>query len=165
MKGIIVEYDANFCEMFKPIIEEFERFYWLADFQSWPVDFDWSHENEENKRFVEEICLELPLLANTSTQVWRPGTLPKLAPYIHFSEWSYLTGLKCDENDVGRLIAEFFFCKGFLYREYFQLVDLYAEIYIVYVDQWWEIYTNRKQWFDILQDIPNAKIIDSSKWY
>jgi hypothetical protein len=149
MKGIIVENNIKFCELFEPIINEFENLYWLADFQSCPFNFDWRNESEENEGFIEGIYIETPLLKNTSTQLWRPGTLPKTAPYIYFDEWSFLTGLKSTEDNIGKLITEFYVGQ-FLCRKYFESVDLYAQIFIVYVDGWWEIYTNHKQWFDLL---------------
>jgi len=165
MKGIAVEYNADFCELFKPIMGEFEELYWLGSFQSWPFDSQWVYENEENQKMVEDIYPDKPFQTNMSDELWLPGTLPKLAPYICFGEYSYLTGLKSNEDNIGALSAEFFLTKSFLSRQYFQLVDLYAYIYIVYVDCWWEIYTTRKPWFDALLKSPNSKIIDSSKWY
>ena len=151
MKKLVILTGPSLTEVFQPVLTEFESLYWLVDFQSGPFDSRWVTESPDNERRSEAICVDFPLLENSSTQLWNPGALPELSSLVQVDEWSYLIGIRADEASIRPTAAALFpiiDCRGHFSLE---LIHQRAEIFMVYVDEYWEVYSKHTEWLERLQ--------------
>ena len=151
MKKLVILAGPSLTEVFQPVFNEFEPLYWLVDFQSGPFDSLWITEHPDNERRFEAICVDFPLLENSSTQLWNPGTLPELSSLVQVDEWSYLIGIHADEASIRPIAAALFPIID--RRDHFslELIHQLAEIFMVYADQYWEVYSKHGEWLERLQ--------------
>lgn len=136
MQGLSFE-GYPFTDLFAPILPEFAPFYWFVDSQVTPFDWEWLDANES--RF-ESIFVDVPALYNTSAALWKPGTLPDLAPQLRFDEWTYLTGFLAVDDEEAASQAAHLVRAGYGDPEYFDVVERHGAVFIVHVDGWWEVY-------------------------
>ncbi len=130
MQGLFFSDNQDFVTRFAPLLTKFEPLWWFADFQSGPFSSIYIYENEETERRFEQIHFQVPICKHTSSQVWRPGTLPELAPHIVFDEWSYLVGFEANEMQVESIVNQFAGARGFTSPDFFLAVQQNAHIYI-----------------------------------
>ena len=147
-----------------PLAAELARCYWVIDEQAGPFDSLWIYQAPEPEELLDRQFLEVPECRGTSTTCWRPGTLPRLAAHLIVDEWTYLFAIDAPEEGVrdraGRIARHI----GDLSAEFFAGLDGLADLFLLHVDGWWELYPTRPEWYRRLQgDLPGA-IERSAKW-
>ena len=141
----------------RPLSAELARCYWVINDQAGPFDFLWTYETPENEAFIDSQFLEVPACENTSTTCWRPGTLPNLASRVVVDEWTYFFAIDAPEQEVcsraGRIDEHI----GDLSCEFLERLDGLADLFMLHVDGWWELYTVRSDWHDrLLSGLPGS---------
>jgi hypothetical protein len=89
--------DTAFCYFFRPVFPHMRELYWFAsNFYSSP--FSGVMYEEGGERRYDALRMDIAL-DDGNYALYRPGTLPELAPYVH-NDWINLIGLRCSEEDA-----------------------------------------------------------------
>ena len=90
--------DENpFCYFFRPVFPHMRELYWFAsNFYSTPFSGIIYQEGGESRYDAVRIDIGLD---DGNYALYRPGTLPELASYIH-NDWIDLVGLRCSEEEA-----------------------------------------------------------------
>ena len=140
--GLIVPENLSFAEIIAPLAVELAPCYWIVRVQAGGPFLNASPsvaDKIERKRFNEvdfdddRIC-------------WRSHTFPPLAKHVRWDEWSYFVAVRCsDEVAVERLSRLEGNWRQTLGDELARTTDD-ADLYLMYPDGWWEIYTRHEDW-------------------
>ncbi|HEX4956508.1 MAG TPA: hypothetical protein VF017_24230 [Thermoanaerobaculia bacterium] len=96
--GSTPEGRSHFEVLFRPILNDLERYYWLGEGPSTPLIDLW----HENGRIFESLTVELPTERGGQSiahQLFRPGTLPGFASFLR-DDWLTLIGLSGSRDQV-----------------------------------------------------------------
>ena len=148
--GLVLQGDHSLPEVCAPLAHEMERCFSVVDVGAGPFDSLWLFASPDHERIVEELSWDVPFLANTSTHGFRPGSLPRLAPHLLVGEWSYYYLIDASEAEASRRARELATHIGDLSEEYLQRLAAEADMLICHVDGWWEIFTSRPEWRELL---------------
>lgn len=139
-KGLVLSKDESFSEVIRPLRAELAPCFWLVSHQSGgPFDSLFVSQNEalfEKQRF------DVPACRHTDCSCWRPATFPRLAERVILDEYTHFFALQCGELEM-RQWAEAYARQ--LTHEFGRL-EQRADLYLVYGDGWWEIYTPHADW-------------------
>jgi hypothetical protein len=163
MQGIILNYNVSLKDIIRPIKNEVSELYWLTVLQSGPFNLQFSYTNPSLQKTIEDALLNFANIANTSMNVWKPNGLTEYTEFILIDEWSYFIGIKCNEDNIENIANEFNI-PCYMNKEFFDKIKQYTEIFILYVDEWWEIYTDNKAWNKKILGHFKPLITDSNKW-
>ncbi len=96
--GPTVEGRSHFELLFRPILDELDRYHWLGEGPSTPLIDLW----HENGRIFESLTVELETERGgqgIAHQLFRPGTLPGFASFLR-DDWLILIGLYGSREQV-----------------------------------------------------------------
>ena len=89
--------DSAFCFFFRPVFPHMRELYWFAaHFYSTPFSGIIYEEGGESRFFALRMDIGLD---DGNYALFRPGTLPELASYVH-NDWIDLIGLRCSEEEA-----------------------------------------------------------------
>ena len=139
--GLVLSENRSFSEVIRPLTTEIAPCFWLIRHQSGgPFDSLFVSQNESlfsRKRF------DVPACRNTDCSCWWPHTFPRLAEHVFLDEYTSFLALRCDEDRV-REWAEAH-AQQFT-GECFGPLEQQADLFLLYGDGWWEMYTPRADW-------------------
>ncbi len=130
-------------DIIAPLADEVARCYWLVDTQSGPFRDGYLPEQEA---VYEKLFVEVERCRDTSTTCWRPGTLPRYAKEVVIDEWTYLFGMRCDEKSVPERAGWLCSWVGKFDSDFFARLGVVADLFVMHVDGWWEVYTGHDEW-------------------
>lgn len=140
---LVIARAAELRDVLEPLARELGDCYWLVETQSGPFR-DYFLPGKES--VYDALMIDTEVCRDTSCSTWRPGTLPEHADPFVVDEWTYLFAICCEESElaaraewlvphIGRFGAEFF--TGF---------EAVADLFVMHVDGWWELYTPHPEW-------------------
>ena len=131
--------------------DELAPCYWVIDTQSFPISLQWLHDSPSNEAIVEQLRWHVPALANTPTCGFRPGVLPRFADQVLVDEPSYYFAIAASEDEAllaATLLADHI---GDLSSPFLERLDDFADLFLCQVDGWWEFFTARADWHQLLR--------------
>ena len=134
----VPEKGRAFAPYFAPIADYLRPLYWYADcWESSPfVVVTYEPGGEER---LARARIALPTDGQSAASLFRPGTLPDLAPFL-YDDWIDLIGFRGRGLDPLTVAAEFLQVKE-MGRVKYDLIERYADICFFCVDGWsWEVY-------------------------
>jgi hypothetical protein len=150
MRGLYCPSDNSFLDLLRPMFTRLDSLYWIVDCQSGPVRSEWIYESAEHERIFEDMHVDVPRFESTSTKLWRPGSLSQIWNVLYFDEWSYFVGFESTEAEAVKRATRIGFPGSFT-PEFYTSLEREAELCVVQVDGWWEIYPARAELFSQIQ--------------
>lgn len=144
--GLVLEGDRSLAEVCEPLANESSLCFWVVDIQSGPFDSLWLYESAANEALVASLWWEVPALANTSASGLRPGSIPRLADRLIVDEWSYYFAIDAPEPQACARATALARHMGDFSEPFLRNLDSLADLYICYIDGWWEFYCGRPDW-------------------
>ena len=80
----------------------------------------------------------------------RPGTIPQFADWLVVDEFAYYFAIDAPESEAlvrAKVIADHV---GDLSEQFLRDIDQVADLLIVHGNGWWELYSGRPDWYDLL---------------
>lgn len=155
--GLVLDGGIDLVEILRPLAEPLQRCYWVVDSQMSPFD-RWFCATPNSEEILSLHHVDVPECRMTSTDCWRPGTIPKLCTGTPTDEWTYFFAIEGSEEEVKRRAARIAIWIGNLSAEFFAELDTLADLFLMHVDGWWELYTGRQLWHDILKTrLPDSR--------
>jgi hypothetical protein len=130
---------------------------WWVCVQSGPIDSHWLGNGERNEALVERLFIDVPEFRDAGTTAWNRGFVPRLHTHVLIGEWTYFYATNCGESEFPGRAAH---SHMHLARpEFFRELALTGDLYLVHVDGWWEVYTNRTEWQQLLlSEFPDSYV-------
>ena len=148
--GLVLNGYFSLKEICEPLSTEWAQSYCVIDVQAGPINSLWVFDSPENESLYDQLHWEVPAFANTSTQGYRPGTLPRLAEHFNVDEWSYYYAIHASEHEALQrataLARHGAFSKSFL-----EQLDKYADLFVCHGVGWWEFYSGHAEWLNKLK--------------
>ncbi|QDV80694.1 hypothetical protein [Botrimarina mediterranea] len=151
--GLIVRGYLTLDEIVAPILAEASQLCWWVNVQSGPFDPLW-HYADKNEELVESFQIQ----TSTECTLWKTGFVSTLSPHVVVDEWSYFYGSAVDSVEFVRRAIE----SDKLFRSGSQMAEFLAylcdnkDLFLIYVDGWWEIYdgndSRRQRFKDYFSD-------------
>lgn len=149
--GLVLEGYRSLPEVCAPLADEWARSFCVVDVQSGPFDSLWLFDSPENEALTERLAWDVPALANTSTNGFRPGALPRLAGRLLVDEWSYYFAIDAPEEDALRRATALARHIGDFSLSFLERLDEFADLLVCHVDGWWEFFSGRVEWHERLR--------------
>lgn len=143
--GVIIVGDLPLPAILSPIAADLDRCFWLIDSYSGPFRSSWLYASPDNEAIYDEKFVETDAGRNASISCWRPGTLPRYAEHVVIDEWTYLFAMQCDESAVAQRVDRIGRWLGKFNEDFFAQMEE-AELFLMHVDGWWELYTANTGW-------------------
>jgi hypothetical protein len=146
--GFVLPGQVPLSEICKPLALELSRCFWLVDVQSglFRSRFDLTED------LVERLSWPHPATEQSSTRGLRPGSIPHLAPHLKVDEWSYYFAIDTAEEEAFERVWKLAPRVGDLSEAFLEHLDELADLFIMHVDGWWEMYSGRPDWIRRLRD-------------
>jgi hypothetical protein len=148
--------DSAFSYFFRPIFPQMRDLYWFAsNFSSTPFSGIMNEEGGESRYDALRIDTGMD---DGNHALYRPGTLPELARYLH-NDWINLIGLRCSEEEASSTARQLSCEEG----EFDRYVGRHAKLAFHCMDGfWWEFYPRDEALLDLvtrpLRDVPGVSI-------
>ena len=164
LKGLRLDRDESFSELFAPIMPRLAVLFWWLDCQSGPFVITDKADFEDLEIELDGYHTPLAALDRSSSTFWKPGIFPRFADVLYQDEWSYLVGFRGPESraSAGAVSASE---SAVLSDEFFRVVEQQADCFIMKVsDGWWELYASDATLLRLLEDGPQVSSADSAVW-
>jgi hypothetical protein len=134
---------STFGHFTAPLAARLRGLHWWTDrYESSPFG-SFRFETEDGEERLDALIIVLPSQANEpyiNGLLFRPGTLPDLARYLH-NDWIDLVGIDAAEHDPVDAAERLLPLGGDATRAYFDQVARCAELFFRCVDGWyWEMF-------------------------
>jgi hypothetical protein len=165
MEGLRIEAGPvhQFPGILGSIICRLTAHFWLIDTQSGPFNITDKPNFLELEAEIDQYLVEVPKLESTSSALWRPGIVAHFENLFRLDEWTSLTCLAGPETDAIS-VATKLDAAPTLSASFFDLVESEAVAFFLYVDGWWEVYSNDSNLVDELRKQKGVSTIQSAKW-
>jgi len=145
--GLIVRQKLSFAEIIAPLAVELAPCYWITFIQSGgPFSGDWLSESPRHTEKIERKRFDVPAMNDGALCCWRPHTFPPLAKHVRLDEWSSFWAVRCSDDEAVERLLRF---KGDWHEtlgDELARTAREADLYLMYPDGWWEIYTRHEDW-------------------
>ena len=139
LSGLIVPEYRPFAEIVRPLTAEVGPCHWVVCHQSGgPFD---SHFSMNNRR-IEKKRLDVAECHFTDISCWRPFTFPLLAAHVRLDEWTQFAAIRGEDAKLRELAAS---SSRRDFAQFFS-VEQPADLFLLYVEGWWELYTPHVEW-------------------
>lgn len=144
--GLIVPENLSFAAIIAPLAVELAPCYWTTCIQSGvPFDGRWIQASSSNARKVESKRFNAATCADDCT-CWSPHTFPALAKHVVLDEGSHFWAVRCTDEEaaerLNRIVAKLYDPRE---KDLVYTADE-SDVYLMYPDGWWEIYTRHEDW-------------------
>lgn len=137
LPGLILPERRPFAEIIRPLVAEVGPCHWAVCQSGGPFDSLLAMKEPR----VNAKRLDVAACRNTDISCWRPFTFPLLAAHVRLGEWTQFAAIRGDDTKVRELAAsgKQDFAKLFA-------VEQPADLFLLYVEGWWEVYTPHVEW-------------------
>ena len=144
--GVILPRNCSLDEVLGALKGELSLWFWWVDVQSGPFRCPW-RDDVKNDAIIERLYIDVPEFRNSCATAWDRGFVPKLHSHIYIDEWTYFYGANCAPSEFpSRAAHSYCLFSSSNQSEFYRWLASSGDLLIMYVDGWWEIYTNHANW-------------------
>src|SRR6516162_3244311 len=144
MKGLHIddttEYPARFTKVFGSVLEAFAPHYWYIDGYG-PFSITDKPNFSELDSELDRLSVEIEGCEYGPLGLWRPGILPWAADLLVVDEGTTLIGILGDERNAAATAQEIRKQLSVFSPLFFELIEKKADVALLYIDGWWEVYS------------------------
>jgi hypothetical protein len=151
MQTLYCKSEDSFVNLLAPIEQELDSMYWIVACQTSPVSWNWINESAKNERLLNDLQLSVAAFERHGFQLWKLGALSRLRKVLTFDEWSYFLGFRATESEAVARASRLGSLK-FFSPEFYKSLAEEGQIFVVFVDGWWEFSTASGTLFKSIRD-------------
>jgi hypothetical protein len=141
MKGLRIDAPnaRNFKNVFRSVLDDLNRYYWLIDTQSGPFSTTDKPNFRELDAEIDRYRVDVPELRDTSSSLWRPGVF-RFADLLVVDEFTYLVGIEGSEKEVVAIVPSLSDAPG-ISPKLFSSLEKNDGAALLHLNECWEVYS------------------------